>query len=238
MGDAEDYDFATRPGGGAEALRPWQGRTVERPGVTPRAGKRARHNFAAGEVEANTEADEAIELARAYSHERETRLGIVSRALLASHSEPDACSRVAEGGWVCPAQLELEKLQDDRRHGVLVDRPTWLADTRRMQTEVFEVSPAGVAYTKEQGFAAMIEAAELIQTLPWKSVRDGKGDGPAVLTTEQREAARKELLDLLTFGANIAVALEFTDDDLWPALNDIAMRNARRRQGLGKEVWT
>lgn len=222
---SENDDFATRPGGSTEALRPWQGRTVERPGVTPRAGKKARHNFAAGEMEANSLQDEAIAIAKTCTGEGNTRLGIVSRALI--EWEDHLCG-----------VLDTTNEEAERRHGVLVDRPTWLTDTHRIQTEVFEVHPAGVAYLKEQGFAAMVEAAELIQALPWKAVRDGKGDGPAVLTTEQREAARKELLDLLTFGANIAVALEFTDDTLWPALNEIAMRNVRRRQGLGKEVET
>jgi hypothetical protein len=155
--------------------------------------------------------DLALEVARAHASEEDTPLGVVSRALL----------RLAGDG--------------ERRFGLLVARQTWLEDTERIQREVYDLQPAGVPYLRDQAFADVIEIAEMLQCLPWKDSRDGTPGRNA--TASELEAARGELVDSVIFKGNQAVALGFTDDTLWPAVNQKAMVNVRKRQGLGKEVW-
>lgn len=150
-----------------------------------------------------------------------------------SHREPFACHRQAEGGWVCAAQLELDAIdaggEPPRRFGTLVDRPTWLEDTARVQRGAYGLEPAGVRYVKEQATAAIVELAEMLQALPWKAGRDGTpGREP---TQSEMEHARGELVDVLIFAGNLAVALGFDDGSLWRAVNEKACRNVERRRG-------
>lgn len=182
------------------------------------------------QVEADPEpdapADEALEIARHYAFresEKDTRLGIVSRALV-ERAEDHVCGI-------------LETTEDERpeRWGLLVRPSRWLEDTCAVQRNAYNLEPEGVAYVKEQATAAIVELAEMLQELPWKSARDGTPGREA--TPDEMGKARKELLDALTFLGNIAVALGFTDDELWVEMNQLAVRNVSKRQGLGKDYW-
>jgi hypothetical protein len=92
-----------------------------------------------------------------------------------------------------------------------------------------------VAYIKEQVTAAGVELHELLQSLPWKFDRDGTPRREP--KAEEVEAAKGELVDALIFVGNLAVALGFTDDELWEAVNSKAVRNVSKRRGLGKDYW-
>lgn len=163
---------------------------------------------------------QAAAIAAEYQGPADTRLGALSRAVLAMAAEP-------------PRQTA-----EERRYGLVVDRPTWLADTERTQREVFKLRWDTVAYLRDQVFACMIELGECVQELPWKSARDGlvsqsdRESIHAVVSTGKLEAARKELVDALHFIANAALALGFDDDTLWEEYNRVSCANIdkRRRQ--------
>lgn len=181
-------------------------------------------------MEANTAADapadEALEIARHYAFresEKDTRLGIVSRALV-ERMENHICG-----------VLDVTDDEKPERWGLLVRPSHWLEDTCAVQRNAYNLEPEGVAYVKEQATAAIVELAEMLQELPWKSARDGTPGREA--TPDEMGKARKELLDALTFLGNIAVALEFTDDELWVEMNQLAVRNVSKRAGLGKDYW-
>lgn len=166
--------------------------------------------------------EEALEVARDYRGEASTRLGMVSRALL------ELADAVAEPARAAGAE--------QRRHGLVVARPTWLSDTARVQREVFRLEPDSVGYLRDQVFACVVELAELIQEVPWKAARDGlvnqgeSGSLSAALTERQFEAARKELVDAMHFLANAAVALGLDDDSLWDEYNRVSCANVDRRR--------
>jgi hypothetical protein len=121
---------------------------------------------------------------------------------------------------------------DERRYGLVVDRATWLKDTARVQREAYGLEPSGVPYVKEQATAAIVELAELLQSLPWKAGRDGlPGQEP---TDAEMNHAKEELVDVLIFAGNLAVALGYDDDTVWTAVNEKACRNVERRRGAGR----
>lgn len=124
---------------------------------------------------------------------------------------------------------------EERRHGVLVSRPTWLVDTERIQREVFKLEPRTVQYVHQQATAAVVEIVEILQLLPWKDARDGLDQGEsqdiaALLPSQVIEKAQVEAVDALHFLANICVALGLDDRQLWEAYNRKTCKNVERRQ--------
>lgn len=171
----------------------------------------------AAHVPADAQTQEALEVARALAADKGT-LGLLSRALLQA-----------------TVKRKADEAERQDRHGLLVRPSHWLEDTCAVQRNVFDLEPEGVAYVKEQVTAAMVELAELLQELPWKAARDGTPGREA--TPAELAKARKELVDVLIFVGNVAVALGFDDDTVWQEVNALAVRNRGRRQGLGKDYW-
>jgi hypothetical protein len=173
---------------------------------------------------------EALEIARDYRGEASTRLGLVSRALLALAETNTLPERSPEG---------------ERAHGVVVARQTWLADTARIQREVFMLEPDSVQYAREQAWALVAEVVEAIAELPWKDQRDGlpevtRNALSAVVGPEARARAQREVIDVAHFLANLAVAVGLDDREFWAEYNRKTCANIdkrRRQEHRERERW-
>lgn len=89
----------------------------------------------------------------------------------------------------------------------------WLESTRHLQEESFGkkfplVGDDLADYVTENYAAAVIELGELMQEVGWKPWSTPRG-------WANREAALGELVDVLHFLANLAVALDVREDELW-----------------------
>lgn len=123
----------------------------------------------------------------------------------------------------------------------------WLASTVSLQREAYgwdwdAIRARGpVEWNAELGrsintntTALVAELGELLQELGpiWKSwVKDGQ------LSTERRDAAVEELVDVVHFVANIAIALGVTDEE-WERLYQAKQQKNRDRQTSGYDGVT
>lgn len=106
----------------------------------------------------------------------------------------------------------------------------WLASTRRLQEETFRVDYETLRtdgdvladYLTENYAAAAIELGEFMAEVGWKPWSTPRG-------WVNREAAVKELVDVAHFIANLACALNVTDDE-WELRYRQKQQVNRRRQ--------
>lgn len=113
---------------------------------------------------------------------------------------------------------------------------TWLESTRVLQQDTFDTDPAALEgdafadYVTWNGMAATVELAELLQHLPWKPwVRDRGRPG-----AKSRDRAVEELVDLVHFVGNLAVALRVTDQELNERYLAKQWENRDRQRALNK----
>lgn len=105
----------------------------------------------------------------------------------------------------------------------------WLQDADKVQREVYGLKPEGMEYIKEQALAAFIELGEMMEWLPWKAKRDGVSTAPRA-RHQNIDYAKGELVDVLIFVGNLAVALGFDDETIWEAVAHKVKVNVARRE--------
>ena len=109
----------------------------------------------------------------------------------------------------------------------------WLSATRRLQEDHFGVDYAAMRSTPDDladyllwnNLAARDELSEVLQEMSWKPWSKVRG-------TFNRGNVRDELVDVLHFIANIAVACDISDKELSLAY-EVKMEENRRRQRDG-----
>jgi hypothetical protein len=90
----------------------------------------------------------------------------------------------------------------------------WLASTRTLQIEAFDVDPASLTgddradYVVWNSTALVVELGEFLQEVRWKPWQDGRG------TIAEPNLAHLEIVDVLHFVANIAIAVGLDDVEL------------------------
>lgn len=123
-----------------------------------------------------------------------------------------------------------------KKYGMALGGEDFVEVCARVQKEVFKVNAAGPDYIKEQTFAAIVELCEMVNELDWKGARDGrpKGRQPKLKPGDGvTEKAKEELVDVMFFVCNIAVAMGFTTTEFWEAVSRKLSINVQRRTGLG-----
>lgn len=108
----------------------------------------------------------------------------------------------------------------------------WLTETRNLQIDAYDVDPAALEgaeraeYVRWNALAAIDEIAEVLAEIRWKPWAGRQGD------FEDRDAYADEIVDVLHFVGNLAVAAGVTDDELSERYGrKVAVNRARRAHG-------